>query len=351
MLLEKPTGTLPLVSGSCPDWVLANEGELGYYRALYRGDLLTRLLASSDRLTIVERVGLLRDAAALAESGTLPIGQAFDLAMRFANDPSRHVVLSTVRLASVGKPLVPSDFRPAYARFVSRMLSSKARALGFVPKPGEDDDTHLLRAGLVRFTAVEGEDRELQTQAKDLALRWLADRTAVDAEVVEDVLTVAAENGDRELFERFHEALKKSTERRDRRRLLRALGSFRDPAIVRDALAILLTDELDPREAGELTFAPRERESSRRILWEFLKNNFDALVTKAPEEALAFMPFLASGFCDESDRKDVESFFRERVQKLPGSAHNLAQVLERISLCAALKSAQGPGIRAFLEKY
>jgi alanyl aminopeptidase len=309
------------------------------------------LLASSDRLTIVERVGLLRDAAALTDTGALPIGEALKLAVKFAEDPSRHVVLASVRLASTIETLLTPDLRPAYARFVSRTFSRKARALGFVPKPGEEDDTRLLRADLVRYAASDGEDRELQAEAERLANRWLADRGAVDAEIVGDVLTVAAENGDRELFERFHEALKKSTNRRDRTRLLRAMGSFRDPAILRDALGLALTEEVDPREARALFTAPQERESGRRILWEFLKKNFDGLVAKTPQEALPFFPFLADKFCSESDREEVAAFFQEKAQKLPGSEHNLAQVLELIHACAALKNVQGPGIRAFLEKY
>jgi len=33
-------GELPLSATSCPDWVLPNDGELGYYRALPEGKLL-----------------------------------------------------------------------------------------------------------------------------------------------------------------------------------------------------------------------------------------------------------------------------------------------------------------------
>jgi hypothetical protein len=71
---------------------------------------------------------------------------------------------------------------------------------------------------------------------------------------------------------------------------------------------------------------------------------------KTPEFMAGYFPFLAIGFCSESERKDVEDFFRERSQKLQGGPHNLAQVSESIGLCAALKGAQGEGLRAFLEK-
>ncbi len=38
---------MPLLGGatSCPTWLLANDGELGYYRAAYGADVLQQLLA------------------------------------------------------------------------------------------------------------------------------------------------------------------------------------------------------------------------------------------------------------------------------------------------------------------
>ena len=54
-LLTTSTGSMPAPgpsSGGCPSWVLANDGEIGYYRALYRGDGLEKLLSSDAKLTV-----------------------------------------------------------------------------------------------------------------------------------------------------------------------------------------------------------------------------------------------------------------------------------------------------------
>ena len=42
-------GELPRRRGQLRRWVLANDGELGYYRASYEGDLLAKLLAAPTR--------------------------------------------------------------------------------------------------------------------------------------------------------------------------------------------------------------------------------------------------------------------------------------------------------------
>jgi alanyl aminopeptidase len=353
-LLAGSSGTMALRPASCPSWLLANDGELGYYRTLYREDLLGSLLSVvKQELSQPELVGVIRDVGALAEGGALPMGQALELVPRFAPDPSRQTVSATIRIATDIKDdhLVPPDLRRNYARFISKMYDERARALGFVPKPGEDDDTRLLRKSLVPFVASDGEDPELQAEAKSLTLKWLEDPGAVDADLVDGVLGVAAANGNRALFDRFHEGAKQSKERRDRRHFLGAIGSFRDEAIEKDALAIFLSDEFDAREATVLLFAGLKREWNRQRVWDFLKANYDGIVARLPREATGILPFFGAYFCDEAHRKDVETSFQGRVEKLPGGPRHLAESLEAISLCTALKDVHQPSVRAFLEKY
>ena len=233
-LLTETSGTMPApgaASGGCPSWVLANDGEVGYYRAVYRGDSLEKLLAVADKeLSVPERVGLLRDIDALAVGGATSMGQALALTPRFANDPNRYIVQATIRIATdAGENVLPDALRPAYARYVSKTFGPRARALGFTGKPGEDEDTRLLRSSLVPYVAKDGDEPELQAEAKRLALAWLADRSAVAAEMVGGVLESAARHGDRALFDKYKDGIKTSKERRDRNRLFRALGAFTRP--------------------------------------------------------------------------------------------------------------------------
>src|ERR1700739_2244085 len=77
----------------------------------------------------------------------------------------------------------------------------------------------------------------------------------------------------------------------------------------------------------------------------------DAIVNRLPREVTGFLPFFGTFFCDEAHRKDVETAFQGRVEKRPGGPRNLAESLETISLCTALKDVQQRSVRAFLEKY
>ncbi len=350
-LLTEASGSLAL-PGACPARVLANASD-GYYRVLYKGSLLGKVLADGGKhLTASERVATLSDVAALARSGDVPMATALALVPAFAQDPDRPVVESVVRIAAAPRDLlVPDEMRPRYRRFVSDVFGARARSLGWKPKPGEDEDTQLLRESLLGFVSNEGDEPALVAEATRLAKAWLADRKAVDAQMAQVVLDVAARHGDLELFQAYLAAARKSEDRRERTRLLGALGLFQDPAVVPVALSLTLSPEFDARETVSILREESMSRETRPVAWAFLKTNFDTLAARLPRESPARFPSLASGFSDAASRADVEAFFRDKAPKYLGGPRILAQTLEQIQLRAAFKAAQEESVRDFLLHY
>ncbi|HSP95534.1 MAG TPA: M1 family metallopeptidase [Thermoanaerobaculia bacterium] len=338
---------------ACPAWVLGNAGERGYYAVVYDETLLTRLLAAgAPELSAPERVGVLRDLAVLADAGQVSWASALKIVPEFAGNADPLVVSAALRIASgVEKHLVADDRRANYERFVEKFFGAGARRLGWNPKPGENEETQLLRPKLLGFVARVGRDSELRGEAKRLARAWLEDPKATGTDTLAAVLGTAAEEGDRELFERFRARARSVTDHRDRTRLLDALGRFRDPALEKEALAILLGDEFDIRESIGILFATLDDRATREVSWQFFKVNFDALMTKIPREMGAWLPWTGSFFCDASHRADVDAFFRGRVDKLVGAQRPLAEALEVIDQCVALKTDQSPAVAEVLAAY
>ncbi|MCC6557902.1 MAG: ERAP1-like C-terminal domain-containing protein [Polyangiaceae bacterium] len=349
-LLDGPKGELPLAAGApCPEWLLLHRDGVGYYRAAYGPKALSALLGAWKRLTEVERLAVIRDVGARAQAGDLPIAEALSLVPDLAKDPSPHVLRALVGLVSqVREALVPEEARPAFARFVVKAFGKKARELGLRPRAGEDDETRLLRPLVVTLVANRGEDAALIAEARKLAGRWLEDPASLEPDAVEAVLAIAAAHGDRALFDRLHAEVKKATDQKRRSRIVRALSSFRDPALIRDSLAIFLTDELDARESLFLLFRQQE-ERAAPVVFAFLKERFDAIAARTPDELRGDLPWAGTGFCDEGRRAEVEALFKDKVGALTGGPRNLAQVLEEISLCSARRGAQREGLLAFLK--
>ena len=346
--------SLGTVATGCPAWLLANDGELGYYRAAYAGDGLQKLLGPDGRkkLDLAETVGLLDDVHALAAAGRIPLGDVLAMAPSLAEDERRQVQQFVIgSLAGLHQHLVPAADKPSYIRAIDKIYGAKAHALGWTPKAGEDEDTRLLRSHLVGLVAVEGEDKALAAEAKKLALKWLADRKAVSPDVVGSILGTAAHSGDRALFDRMHAEAKKAGDRHDREQILGAMGEFKDPAIAKTALTIVAGNEFDPRESMDILWGLSGEAETRQLAWDFLKTHFDELVKRLSAEQMSYTPYIAISFCDEQHQREMETFFKDRSPKLPGGPRLLAQASERSDLCRAYVAAQQPSVEAFLKKY
>ena len=134
-----------------------------------------------------------------------------------------------------------------------------------------------------------------------------------------------------------------------------ALGSFRDPAVAKDVLQLLLDPTLDIRDVSQLLFAFNSERETEHLAWPFLVTNYDKLLPRLPSllgnHAGTQLPTAGAAFCDEKGYREVESFFAERVKTQPGAERTLAKVLEVIQLCGPSRQAQQPGIAKFLQSW
>jgi alanyl aminopeptidase len=348
--LSDAAGQLALSAKTCPDWVLPNEGELGYYRSSPKGDLRNHLLAHARDLTMAERVGLIGDVNALIASGDLENGVALSLVADLAKDKSRHLVDASIGIVGGVDDMISDKLRPRYEKFIRKLYQARARELGWSAKKGESTDAKQLRPELLGLVAGDGKDSTLIKQATALAWKWFDDHKAVDPELVGTVLHVAARYGDKKLFDRIHEEAKKTTERADRARLLRALGAFSDPKLVEEALALTLTDEFDLREASGIMNAAMADPRTRMMTFNFVKQHFDEIEDKLPPMYRPYMAYFAVALCDDALAPEVKAFLEPKMAKLDGGDHVLTQAMEQMSLCSAARKAQTPAVEAFFAR-
>ena len=331
---------------SCPTWVATETAR--YYRVEYRGRAGARPAAGPS--SIAATVAEIGDLEALARSGALGLDAVLERFQHHAAHRSRDVAQSLIWALVDLRPLVDDSLRPHWERWLNRLFGAQLKTLGLQARAQDSDDTLRLRPTLVEFLARDAGDAALQSRARDLAQRWLEDRNAIDGTMVDTVLQAAARRGDRELFERMRAALAQAN-LRERRALYFALGSFDDPALARAALALLLDPALDYREASQIAWAMAGAPRGGERVFAFVKENFDALVARAPRDAAAQFPRWAGGFCSEAGRADVEAFFRDRAPRHTGGPRILAQTLERLDLCVAFREKQKDSLKRFLANF
>jgi len=352
-LMAKARESVSLRGGAgCPVWLFANRNGAGYYAASYDSALFESLTRQGlAKLSPPERASILRDVRLMFASGKTDARTALGAAREFSRDPDRIIVEQTESITYATSDFVPEDLRPNYARFVQALFGARARELGWKPKPGEDEETRLLRQSLVPFVADAGEDTALRSEAVGLARAWLADRHSLDPAMIDSVLSTAAYAGSRDYFEALVAAVQQTKVKREREYMIGALASFREPRLKQAALNLVFASEIDPRELTPVIFGI-ERET-RDVVWTFVKEHFDQLNSRLPgARGIPFgaeLPFAAGRYCDETHRADVEAFFQSRIASLSGGKRNLANVLERIRLCSVRAAAVAPGLADFLK--
>jgi cytosol alanyl aminopeptidase len=291
----------------------------------------------------------LNDLRSLSNGGDVKEGVTLGAVPVYAKSGERQIVGQAETITQNARPLVPAKLRPNYARFVHRVFGERAEALGWSTKAGEDSETRLLRASLVPFVAVNGEDEKLQRDARKLADQWLTDRKGIDADMLGSVLSTAAYAGDRRLFDRLLAELKKTEDRSQRRAMIGALGSFSDPQLVNAAHELVLHSDIDARESGRLLFAGTDNPKTERTAFEFVKAHFDELVKRLPtgggSDFGARLPQVVAG-CDAQAMNDIQ-FFADRAKQFAGGPRMYQQSLEALKLCTAQRAALGAQVAEF----
>ena len=359
MLMTQATETVALKGAKgCPAWVEANDKAVGYYRVQYKGGLLAALTSGDvvSRLSGPERAELMGNAQALSGAGKLTAAEALGLVETFHADPERYVSQMAVGMALGPRAqLVPDNLLPNYRRFLQRNFQARALELGWTPKPGDTEDTRLLRAAVVRPVATWGGNEQLAAQAKALTEKWFADHAVIDANMLSPVLGTAAFYGDKALFDRFLAEFAKSKDKQVRRALLGAMNSFRDSASIEAGMQALLNGTVPFIEGQGLLFGGQQEQATRMQSLRFVESNWDQVVAKMPTgggfDFGSVLPSVGASFCDASSRDELKKFFQPRVEKFVGAPRALDQVLESIDLCIANKAAQSPSVSAFLSKY
>jgi aminopeptidase N len=333
---------------------MPNADAIGYYRVAYRPEALRGLLAKASKaLTVEERASLLDDAAALTRTGALPVGDALALVPPLVQGGDSLVVDHSVALLGAAQPShVPPALRSKLARFVQAVYGKRGRTLGWKPRPGEGAEDARMRRQMLTLLVGPGEDTKLRAEAHDLVLRWLDDRRALpSSELVDTALFVAGLSNDRALFEKLRRAAREATSHEEKSRLAGALGGFPDPALAREAFAVLAGDELDPRDSMGIVFRAFASDETREEAYQLFKQGFDALARRVRPDEASWLFAVLDVFCDEERRADAAAFFGARAEKMEGAPRALANSLEEIGQCAAVVKANRASLEAFLKRY
>jgi aminopeptidase N len=374
-LLEGPKVEIPLRGGPsmglrpaepgsapspapCPRWIYPNADEAGYFRFALPPENLRALARAHRDLPVAERAGLVADAWALVESGDLGADALLDLLEGMRDERNRLVIEEVIlALSNVGRVLVDDDARPRFRAFVTRLLQPVARELGWDAKKGEPDDRRLLRASVLSALSDLADDPWVAAEAEKRAAAWLAgpggagDDRRPGAVPGPDVAAIALRAASRRAGEkRWSElvaTLRAARSPEDRVAAASALGGFGDPALLRRALDLVLTDEPSAGEgpvkltdAFNIEGAALARPEAWPVVRAWVKDRFGELRGRMPDFALGRLAGVVETLCDARALEDAATFFGAALHGTEGGERALVLALEKAELCIDLRARE-----------
>jgi alanyl aminopeptidase len=334
----------------CPDYVLGNDGGVGYYRVRIADERLLERSLREPSLSLRERMIAIGDVSAQVEEGTLPAATALRSLPALAADRDPIVAAYAPQLAwaLTSHLFVVPEMEERWVKLIGKNFGERAHRLGFKAARGEDDDVQQLRDATVSLVAIEGRDKRLAREAAALAKKWLDNRKSVDPDSAKTALYIAARIGDREMYEVMRAETNRQQDLTERAMIIAAMVSFGDPVLLRRGLDFVLGDEVPPGEAAvALRDAAKNDPIGGAVVREWVRQNFDALMRKLPPQykAIAMLP---AGACDETSRRKHEQFFADKVDQMAGGKRILAVTLQSIDACIAARKVQEPSVIGFL---
>jgi aminopeptidase N len=332
-------------------FVYGNAEEGGFFRPLHDPRTLHALATHLPQLGVVERMGLVDHQWALARAGRAPLASFLTLVDALGDEAEADVLIALRGpLAFLEDRLAPELGARSVEAFRDRIATRFGPALaeiGWDPPPREPIDTRVRRGVLVGLLGDVAAWPPVLAVASRRFEAYLTRRAAIDPNLADSVVMLAARTGDARRFAAMLEAFETATTPQERRRFLLALAEFRDEALVRRALSLCLGPRIPTQDMAIVMARMLVNPAARELGWEFLRKHWTRLRKRMPP-MLATRLIEATPALGERHRKDVESFFR--AHPLPTGARALEQALERFDLDAAFCRIAREDLAQWLEK-
>ncbi|BDG07929.1 M1 family metallopeptidase [Anaeromyxobacter paludicola] len=331
-LLRDRSAVVELPAQGRVRWVCANGGATGFYRVAYEGAALADLRHHLAKLEPSERIQLVADEWALVRAAEREVGVFLDLCAAFGAEQD-HAVLDELvgRLAAIEHRLVADSDRPRFQAWVAALFGPRFEEIGWNAQPGEPDAIRLRRSALVRALGLVARLPALVEEGAARLDRFLAgDPHALEANLHEAAVAMAARMGGAARFEQLRELYRNERDPAFRRRYLLALAQFEEPSLARRGEALAFDGSVPLQDLASYMATLLGNRSAREAFWVELQARFEEVrLTTAGAPMLLRRVIEALGALPERRHLD-EATTLLQIHPVEAARQAAAQTLERM---------------------
>ena len=338
-LMKDVSGNLSSGRKGKADWVMPNQNGAGYYRFSLDTDGWIALLGNLNKLNSRELLTVQDSLESAFRAGKVEASVFISGMEEFAKSPEYDVASAAGDWLGWMYERLPETSRADVADLTRDMYS--ARYKNIVGKDTIEGNllTPTLAARLVNF----GDDTKLKTDFAKKGRAYIGgNKKAISPNLLSRALGATMKDGNMAMAADLLEMAKNGSSF-EKGAAISALAQTKDSDIHGMLLDTALVDQdtLTGRQATSLITALLRSDEFSDQTWEWIKSNFTQFVSsRVPDVRKGGMPGFARNFCTLERRDEAKAFFEKNAKIIPGYERSLAQTLESIELCAALKAAK-----------
>jgi puromycin-sensitive aminopeptidase len=348
------TGTsreVRLSAEKSPDWIYGNAAAGGFYRVLHEDRDHAALISGLGRvLSPVERLALVGDQWALVRAGRASIESFLDV-IDALGDETDYDVLEGIGgpLGLIDEQLLEGEAQRRFRAWIARCFGPQLDALGWEAKPGEEDSHRLRRAAVLRLVGSIAEAPPVAAEARRRLDGYLTDRSSLEPNLADPVVSLGARHGDADLYERYRQVAASATTPQERRRFLLNLASFRRVELVTRTLEATLEEEIPTQDVAFVYMRLFANPGGRDSSWRFFTRHWGAIRRRIPPLMVSRLVEGTPALRDPRYAREVARFFR--AHPVAEAARSLKQALEIFRLNTELRRRAGPGLDRWLHSH
>ncbi len=326
----------PPASAARGAWFKLNPGQSGFYRTAYPPaalEALTRAVAVGDpKLTVIDRLGILDDALALARAGRVRTGDALSMLAACGRQTDYNVWVTVIGgLRTVENLLENPALRDRFRAFARGLLGPAAARAGWSPRSAETHSDILLRGALVGALGHFGDERLLRESRS--RFEAFAAGAELDPNLRGAVYANVASAGDGGTLEKLLDVYRRSPLQEERVRVLRALTRYRGESQIDAVHAFAFSPDVRAQDTFIILAGFGSNVTARGRNWDFIRSRWPKLIERYKGSSVTLLGRIlegaVSGFIRETDLAEVRRFFGSHP--VQGTERTMRQSLEVIA--------------------
>lgn len=313
-------------------WIKFNFNEASFLRVDYPAQILQQLQEPILKkvLSPLDRLGIVRDALALSESGDSSTVEALRLIKSYVNEDNYTVWVEIISgLYQIDNLLFEKTPEISFRNFAVKVLEKIVKNTGFNEKKAESHLQGLLRSLVLQASGNFG-DLDILGKSKEVFLKWKNSNIPVKPNLRNLVYTISATTGNESDFKFLKKQYSNESLHEEKNRIGRAITCFTKSNLIKMAIDFAMSDEVRLQDKPSMFMSFWQNYYARDLVWEFTKKHWKKLENLYPSSSHMISRFIkpASLMNTQNFLNDFKKFFSKN--KFHGANRAVKQTIEKI---------------------